>query len=157
MSQHFLLGPDTEKHRIFSSPDLRNSTIIGSNPTRKHTLQKKLVLHGEKLADNHCIIKPFIKSALIKTLTPGEITKLNGTPVKIKTLTTIRDGDVLQIGNVVYLYIIQSQPQRSQRQRSQPQRSQPQKPIKPVVNPERYLKALKKNSNYKPVHVNFRK
>lgn len=147
MSQHFLLGPDTEKHRIFSSPDLRNSTIIGSNPTRKHTLQKKLVLHGEKLADNHCIIKPFIKNALIKTLTPGEITNLNGTPVKIETLTTIRDGDVLQIGNVVYLYHIQSQPRRRQ----------PQKPIKPVVNSEGYLKALKKNSNYKPVNVNLRK
>lgn len=147
MNQHFLIGPDTEEYRIFSSPDLRNSTIVGSNPTRKHKFQRKLVLHAEKLAKNHCVIKTFLESAFLKPLSSGGTTKLNGTPVKIGTAAKIRDGDVLQLGNVVYLYHI----------RSQPNRSRPQPQIKPVTNPERYLEELKKNPNYRATIVNCRK
>lgn len=139
MNQHYLIGPDNEKHRICSSP---NSTIVGSNPTRKYNLLRKLILPGE-LAENHCIIKPFTKSALIKPLTPGGI-KLNGTLVKFETAAAINDRDELQIGNVVYFYFIQIEKSKA-------------KKFKPVVDSERYLKTLKKNSNYKPVHVNFRK
>lgn len=142
MVQHYLLGPTNLKFRIFSSPDIENSTNIGKNPTRIHTLQRKLVLYDDTLKDNHVNIKPLETRAIIKPLTPDGIVKVNGEEVKYETALEIKNRDIIQFGNGTYRYIIQHQPKSR---------------FLPVIDQERYLKNLKKNINYKASNLHPRK
>lgn len=157
MNQHFLVGPDAEEYRIFSSPDPRNSTVIGSDPVRKHEFQRKLVLHGGQLAESHCNIKPFSTSALVKSLTSSGVTGLNGTPIKVETVVTVKNGDVLQIGEEVYIYEIRSLPHRRPREKRVGPVTNPDRYKKPSITIDKYLRRFKKNPNYTPSLSNPRK
>lgn len=144
MFDHCLIGPANVRYQIFSKGDSHTATVIGSEPERKHVLQRKLVLYDKTLRKTHCVIKTYEKSGRLTSHAKRGVLKINNKQVDYEKPTAIHHGDQIQIGEKTYQYQV-AEPKT------------PRSRCHPVVNVERYLGNLKKNKNYKPSQLVLRK
>lgn len=134
MVHHILV--DTKNYNAYlisCTTDPTISTIIGKQPTKKKPNQRKLVLNDNTLENNHCAIKTFSQSSLLRRLTSTAHVQVNHIAVSLGTVVIIRNGDQVEIGSTTYQYQIIG------------------------GNFIRHLKILKKNKNYLSSTVPLRK